>query len=301
MRRVAHSRDKRSLRSNRDFYRYSYGRSTAMAVSDLPREQLARLVDCPHGPLTSNVHRPYKLSHRSIVVQADVKVSSGSTPIAYKRVRPRNWWKTLLHYFRRNPALDAWYHGHALLLRGIATARPLAIIERKRFGLPTEGYLATQWIEGASNLHVYGWQLAERLPAERRRRTRQACQSLGRLLGRLHSWHVSHRDLKGCNILVVERADDVDCYLIDADSVWIPPRLLPFFRAYNLGRLATSIEAHAWVTRTDRVRFFRAYLAELHRRDPAAWPSDWKHGWRRVGKAMRNIVGRLRRSGREIV
>ena len=300
-RRIARSRDKRSLRSNRDFYRHSNGRSRALAVGDLPRAELALLVDRPSGPLLDNAHRPYKLSHRSIVVQAELTLGAGRAVVAYKRVRPRNWWKTLLHYFRRNPALEAWYYGHALLLRGIATARPLAVIERKRLGLPAESYLATQWIAGASNLHVYGWQLAERPPAERRRRTRQVCQALGHLLGRMHAWNVSHRDLKGCNILVVERDDDVDCYLIDADSVRIPKRLLPFFRAFNLGRLATSIEAHAWVTRSDRLRFFRAYLAELRRGDPGAWPADWKRGWHAVAKAMRSIVGRLRRNGREIV
>jgi hypothetical protein len=300
-RRIGRSRDKRSLRSNRDFYRHQHGGAAAMAVSDLPRDELAALAASPQAPLAANTHRPFKLSHRSMVVQAELKLETGSTLVAYKRVRPRNWWKTLLHYFRRNPAREAWYYGHALLVRGIPTARPLAVIERKRFGLPAEGYLATQWIAGASNLHVYGWQLTQRPLAERRRRTRQVCESLGSLLGRMHSWHVSHRDLKGCNVLVVERDNAVDCFLIDADSVHIPRRLIPLFRAFNLGRLAATIEAHTWVTRTDRLRFFRAYLRELWRGDPGAWPADWKHGWRAVAKAMRSIVGRLRRSGREIV
>lgn len=301
IRRIARDRDQRALRTNRDFYRLSTARATGRAVADCSREQLSALVDVPHEPIAENSHRPYKLSHRSIVVRAELELDTGTTPVAYKRVRPRNWWKTFLHYFRRNPAVDAWHYGHALLLRGIATARPLAVVERKRVGLPAEGYLATQWICGAKNLHVYGWELVDRPPAERRRRTRQVCQALGRLLGRMHSWHVSHRDLKGCNILLVERADDVECYLIDADSVWIPRRLWPFFRAFNLGRLATSVEAHGWVTRGDRLRFLRAYLAELRRRDPAAWPADWKQGWRAVAKATRTIVGRLRRNGREIV
>ncbi|HZZ79513.1 MAG TPA: hypothetical protein VFE62_13410, partial [Gemmataceae bacterium] len=108
------------------------------------------------------------------------------------------------------------------------------------------------------------------------------------------------RDLKGCNILVVEHGEGVECLLIDADSVRIPWRLSPFFRAFNLGRLATSLEAHGWVTRSDRLRFWRAYLAELRRRDPRAWPSDWKQGWRAVAKASRRIITRLQRNGHEI-
>ena len=300
-RRVALHRDKRSLRANRDFYSQRSGRSAAMAVTDFPLPKLIQLLETPGQLLEANLHRPHKLSHRSVVVQADLELDDGPTLVAYKRVRPRNWWKTLLHYFRRNPAMEAWYYGHALLLRGIATARPLAVVKRSRLGLPAEGYLATQWIEGASNLHVYAWQLSRRPMAERSRRARQVADSLGRLLGRMHSWHVSHRDLKGCNILVVERPDSVACYLIDADSVRISRHLSAFFRAYNLGRLATSLEAHAWVTRGDRLRFFRAYLSELHRRDPRAWPANWKQGWHSVARATRHIVRRLTRGGREVV
>lgn len=300
-RRVARSRDKRSRRSNRDFYQRAQGAATALAVADLPAERLALLLRSPQALLFENIHRPFKLSHRSMVVRAKLALERGETEVAYKRVRHRNWWKTLLHYFRRNAALAAWHHGHALLLRGIATARPLAVIEQQRFGLPAEGYLATEWIAGARNLHAYGWELAARPAAERRRRTRHVCDSLGRLIGRMHAWHVSHRDLKGCNILLVERENTVDCFLIDADSVALPYRLIPFFRAFNLGRLAASIEAHAWVTRADRLRFFKAYLAELRRGDPDAWPADWKQGWRAVAKATRSILGRLRRNGREIV
>jgi tRNA A-37 threonylcarbamoyl transferase component Bud32 len=300
-RRIARSRDKRALRANRDFHWRRDAHTTAFAVRDVSSNQLNELLANPRQLLDANVHRPYKLSHRSVVVRAELALGDGAVEVAYKRVRPRNWWKSLLHYFRRNPAREAWHYGHALLLRGIATARPLAVIEKPRFGLPAEGYLATQWIDGAKNLHIYAWQLLARPEDERRRRTRQIADSLGRLLGRMHSWHVSHRDMKGCNILIVEQSGAVECYLIDADSVRIPRRLSAFFRAFNLGRLATSLEAHRWVTRADRLRFLRAYLAELHRHDAQAWPTDWKQAWRAVAKATRSIIGRLERGGREIV
>lgn len=300
-RRTARSRDKRSLRMNRDFYQRRNAQSTGFAVPEVSSDQLGELLINPRQLLDANAHRAYKLSHRSVVVRAELILGGRPVEVAYKRVRPRNWWKSLLHYFRRNSAMEAWYYGHALLIRGIATARPLAVIERPRFGLPSEGYLATQWIDGAKNLHVYAWQLYGRPEAERQRRVRQIAESLGRLLGRMHSWHVSHRDLKGCNILIVEQPSSVECYLIDADSVRIPRRLSAYFRAFNLGRLATSLEAHRWVTRADRLRFLRAYLAELHRHDAQAWPTDWKQAWRAVAKAARRIIGRLKRGGREIV
>lgn len=300
-RRVARGRDKRSLADNRSFYRLRQRNAAAIAVADFPRDELARMLVDPREPLLAGLHRPCKLAHRSVVVETELSLAGQAAHVAYKRVRAKNWWKAVLFWFRPSPAREAWYFGHALLLRGIATARPLALVERRRFGLRSEGYLATQWIEGAINLHLYGWRLAERPQAERRRRTRQTAAALGRLVGRMHSWHVLHRDVKACNVLVIEQPDGVDCSLIDADSVRIARRLPGWLQALNLARLAVSLVAHPWVSHGDRLRFLRAYLSELSRGDSRWAPSDWKPLWRRVARCAAKMESRLRRLGRPVV
>lgn len=300
-RRVARGRDRRAGRVNRDFYRLRTDRAAAWAVSDLPREVLKSLATSPERLLLGSLSDPYKLAHRSVVVRAELSASAAATTVAYKRVRAKNWWKAILFCFCRSPAWQAWHRGHSLLLRGIATARPLAVVERRRWGLRGESYLATEWIEGAVNLHVYAWRLAERPFAERRRRSRQVAEALGRLLGRLHGWQLSHRDLKACNLLVSERPDGVDCYVIDADSVRVARRVPDWFKALNLARLATSQLAHPWVSRGDRLRFLRAYLAESARLGGDWRPADWKHVWRRVARATDQTARRLRRGGRSVV
>lgn len=300
-RHVARGRDRRSLRDNRDFYRLRSAGAAASAVADFPGDDLRRLLHDPRRPLVDHLQRPCKLAHRSVVVEGWLARGGEQTHVAYKRVRPKNWWKAVLFWFRRSPALEAWQFGHALLLRGIATARPLAVIERRQWGLRSESYLATQWIEGALNLHLYASRLADRLPDERRRRVRQTAVALGRLVGRMHGWHVSHRDMKACNVLVVERAEGVECSLIDADSVRITRRLPGWLQALNLARLAVSLLAHPWVSRADRLRFFRAYLSELARGDARWRRDDWKPLWRRVARAARKVENRLRRLGRPVV
>jgi tRNA A-37 threonylcarbamoyl transferase component Bud32 len=296
-RRVARGRDRRSLRNNRDFYRIVRPAAAGHAVADFPRDEFERLLASPDHPLRAGAHRPLKLAHRSVVVQTDLPLAEGSVRVAYKRVRAKNWWKALAFFLGRSPAMDAWYLGHALLLRGVATARPLMVCETRKRGLRGDSYLATQWIDGAINLHLYGWKLARSTAAERRVRTRQAAVALGRLLGRMHAWNISHPDLKGCNLLIAEQAAGLEVFLIDLDGVRLARRLRPSTRARNLGRLATSIEAHPWVTRTDRLRFLRAYLQE-------ASPSqacDWKRLWRAAGAAGRAITRRLKRRGRQVV
>ncbi len=300
-RRVARGRDKRSLVDNRSFYRIVRGDARAIAVAEFPRGDLGQLLDDPQLPLLRGLHQPCKLAHRNVVVETELALAGQRTHVAYKRVRPKNWWKAVLFRFRPSPAREAWYFGHALLLRGIATARPLALVERRWFGLRSEGYLVTQWIEGATNLHLFAWRLGERPQAERRRRTRQTAVALGRLVGRMHGWHVSHRDMKACNVLVVERPDGVECSLIDADSVRITRRLPRWLQALNLARLAVSFVAHPWVSNGDRLRFLRAYLSELSRGDSRWHPADWKPLWRRVARSAGKMEARLRRLGRPVV
>jgi hypothetical protein len=295
-RRIARSRDRRSLGANREFQRLETHGAKGHAVADFPRGEFERLLANPQRLLAAGVHRPLKLAHRSVVVQAELPLNSGAVRVAYKRVRAKNWWKALAFFLGRNPAMDAWFLGHALLLRGIATARPLVVCETKRSGFRRDSYLATEWIDGAINLHLYCWKLARSARDERRRRTRQAAAALGALVGRIHAWHVSHPDLKGCNLLMVERAEAVESYLIDLDGVRLRRWLDGGTRARNLGRLATTLEAHPWITHADRLRFLRAYLRE------AALPeADWKAIWRSAAAASRAITRRLARRGRQVV
>ena len=295
-RRVARSRDRRSLGDNREFYRLDAPHAKGHAAADFPRSEFARLLADPRRPLVLGVHRPLKLAHRSVVVQAELALASGVVRVAYKRVRAKNWWKALAFFLGRSPAMDAWRLGHALWQRGVATARPLVVCETKRFGLAGDSYLATQWIDGAINLHLYGWRLARSTPNERRLRTRQTAAALGALLGRMHAWHVSHPDLKGCNLLAVERPDSVEAILVDLDGVRLSPWFGEATRARNLGRLATSLEAHPWVTHADRLRFLRTYM-----REAGLSAGDWKRLWRAAAAASRSITRRLSRRGRQVV
>jgi tRNA A-37 threonylcarbamoyl transferase component Bud32 len=295
-RRIAGGRDRRALRTNRDFYALSQGEVAGHAVSDLPPGQLARLMADPEALLQANLDRPIKLTHRSLVVQATLPLAGERVRVAFKRTRARSWFKAMCGLVRRGRAVDAWYHGHALLKRGIATARPIAVCEPRPIGPRWHSYLATQWIEGAENLHLYGWQLADRPAVERRHRGRQCAEALGRLLGRMHAWQISHRDLKACNLVVAERDDRIEAYLIDLDGVRIGRRLPADLRARHLARLAASLEAHPWIGRGDRLRFLRAYIGEL----PTPAP-DWKRLWRDIEFHCRPIIKRLARGGRPVV
>lgn len=291
-RRVAAARDKRSLKNNRDFRRIRRRGAVAFAVREFPREQLDSLLQDPAAPLRRHRDQPVKLGLGSVVVEARLPLAKQATHVAYKRSRPRTWLKRLLAGLRRNRSLAGWQTGHALLARGIATARPLAAIQPSKFA--ADSFLATEWIEGALNLHLLGWQLAADDPQRRHLRACRVAESLGRLIGRMHAWRISHGDLKGCNLVAVDNGERVATYLLDLDSVRFLCRMTPARQANDLARLAASIEAHPWLSRTVRLRFLRAYLAELNAGTP------WKQLWRQTSQRAVLIVDRFRRVGRSI-
>jgi tRNA A-37 threonylcarbamoyl transferase component Bud32 len=122
------------------------------------------------------------------------------------------------------------------------------------------------------------------------RRAAQCAERLGLLIGRMHAWGIEHGDLKGSNLLVVERGEEMQTYVIDADDLKIGGRLSRSRRAADLARLATSIQAHPWVGRTTVCRFFRAYASRLSPADAA-----WQPLWREVARRSRRMIRRKRR------
>ncbi|MBN2024538.1 MAG: phosphotransferase [Pirellulales bacterium] len=289
-------RDRRSLRTNRDFIRLRDRRGTLHAARDLPEALRRRLLDAPGRLLRHPEAEPVKISRSTVLVRATMRVHGQSVRVACKRCRSRTAWKAFCGLFRRSRAVRGWYWGHALLARRIATARPLAACEPTRPRWPRESYLVTEWIDDADNAHLWGWRIADLPPSQRLRRAARAATELGRLLGRMHDRRVSHRDLKAANLLVQEQGDGVRAYLVDLDGVRIHRWLGRRRRAADLARLAASLAAHPWVTPAICWRFLRAYSAEFPR-----GVIDLKALWRAVARRAARLARRKRRQGKDVL
>lgn len=186
----------------------------------------------------------------------------------------------LVSLLRGSRALREWKAARAIERCGIATPEPILIGLRRWFGVPIESFLATREVGGGSLKQLAPALAASRDRADIRRRHRLT-RALGELVRRLHACGVSHPDLHTDNFLVTESGDGL-C-LLDLHAAGVCGSVSRRRRVRNLAVLGNAFGISG-VTRTDRLRFARAYLG----------PEWSRPAVRRLAKAVRARSTRLR-------
>ena len=262
----------------------------------VPRSLQCEIVENPRKVLQAAACRPVKIGRESLVVEALLAMGDHSMPVAVKQYRPRTLWKAVAAIFRPAKAMQNWRKAEFLLSREIATPRPWFACRPRGWATRSTSFLATQWIDSAENLHLFGWRIAVRPLAARLRIAARCADALGQLLGRMHATGAAHRDLKAANLLVVEEGCDAIVYLVDLDGLQ-PGKHVGFQRrARDLARLAAGLAAHRWVTRSICRRFLRAYLQQSPEES-----ITWKPFWRAIASATATYLRRKRNRGRKVL
>jgi serine/threonine protein kinase len=313
-------RDKRYLAFNRQFYRARYGGLSGLAVRDLDPRELQALMKDPDGVFRASGVKLLKDSRSSTVADIELRLNGAATRVIFKRFSVRSWMDPWLALFRKPAAMRSWIFGHGLRDRWLQTARPLAVFFRRRAGLIFEGYLLTEKIDQAVDLHVFLKHLADEgaegfvpagtspaarstspstidesletpSPPTRSTQLRQYIDRLAGLARELHRRHISYRDFKAVNILVAQEM----VWLIDLVGIAPYRRLSRKRRVHNLARLNASFLRSQHLTRTDKLRFLRVYLQwGIYGRD------GWKNWWRQIDEATQVKANRNERTGRPL-
>lgn len=298
-------RDHRCLKENRYYQRLAAPGVWGYAVQELSAEALAPLLADPDGPFAAattpllapqNAATPrvaviLKDSPSSTVVALDMYVDGNRYPVIYKRFKATSWGDGPANLVRHSAALRSWVLGQGLRERCLPTARPLAVFHRRRAGLDWEGYLLTERVPDAEELHEYLARLGSLPPEECRRVLRRQIDQLARLVRGLHERRLSHRDLKAANILVSGEA----LVLVDLVGLRVCRWLSQRRRVQNLARLHASFWDNPLLTRTDKLRFLRVYQQ---------WGLfgnfAWKIWWRDIAAATQAKIARNQRHGRKL-
>ena len=297
---------KRCHGSNKYFKRYQGDRCWGVASRDLKQSEVRELLKDPDAPFKRADTIILKESRTTIVAETTMTVLGEPTKVIYKRFNRKKWLDPVLTYFRPSRAWQSWQAGQHMLSRAVPTPRNLAFLSKKEkfandplfWYLPHETYLVTIKAEPSITLQDYALRVLPTLdPIERGKQIRRITLALARLLRTLHERSLSDRDLKTSNILIVgdPAAEPIELSVIDLVGVRLIHPLPNHRRVQNLSRLNLSLAEVPGRTRTDTLRFLRAYLP---------WGlsphNDWKSLWRSIAAGSLVKIERNRKRGRRL-
>ena len=209
----------------------------AFGLRVVRREQEAELTPLLADPDAAlEVGHLYKTGGAATVARIELN----GRPLVLKRYNIKSWLHGLKRFWRPSRAWHSWVEGHRLELLGIATPRPLAVIERRWCWLRGRAYLLTEYCGGPDLIARFAPYVASAPPETE-------LAALDRLFAALIRERISHGDFKGHNLFW----DEDRWSLIDLDAMRQHRRQAGFARAYA----------------RDRARFLRNWPAEsqLHR------------------------------------
>lgn len=292
-------RDRRTARSGRYFSRlklpggwrghaflkskHPVTGSVASTLTFEPARWREWLADPSRWTRTQESRYAIKQSASVTVCRSRLPVEGQDLDVICKRSLARNLGKQIKNCFRPSRAVRTWRLANALLNRQIPTARPLAVLERRRMGILLDSLIITEYIEHAHDLDtLLTVQLRDFDPDRQRRVKRQVSEALAGVFRSFHARGFVHRDMKAPNIVVQwdPQADDAPrVLLVDLDGVRQVRRVRERDWIRALMRLNISVDHCRRVSRTDRLRFLKACLIRPGHPDP-----QWKPVWQQVAR-----------------
>ncbi len=192
-------RDCTDVRVEQDFGRF-------LAVSRAQQnDALAKILTDPDVWLDSPGCRRLKNGNTCTVGL----VTAGDKKIVIKRYNIKNLRHGMGRLWRPTRASVSWSNAHMLKMLGIATATPLALIERRWGPLRREGYFLAEYVDGPDMAEVFADTC---LDAQYKQ---VVAAKAARLLHRLYLLGLEHGDFKATNLKIV----DGEPLLIDLDAM----------------------------------------------------------------------------------
>jgi tRNA A-37 threonylcarbamoyl transferase component Bud32 len=209
-----------------------------------------------------------KVARLKIEIQGNVK------GVYLKRYNAFSWRYRFGSLFQESGALKSLNGAAILSESGIRTARPLAAVDSRSWGMLNRSFFISEEVENGKTADAY-WreELLTIKGKEGRRRRKRFLQGIGELFRCLHQQDVYHNDLKDANILV--RPDFSTAgehfYLLDLEGIRRYRKLNRRRQTKNLVQLNRTLGKY--LRATEKLRFLESYLGPLfsNRIDKRDW------------------------------
>ena len=129
--------------------------------------------------------------------------------LVVKRYNIKNIWHGFGRAFRVTRAANSWANAHRLKLLGIATAAPVALLERRWGFIRKEAYFIAEFIEAPDALEFFA---DGKITFDQKK---LVARNIAILMFKLYLLKIEHGDFKATNIKIVNGAP----WLIDLDSL----------------------------------------------------------------------------------
>ncbi len=236
-------RARRVLRIGRNWSAAKVGACKGLREASLDARTLTALIE-------SSEANPVAKARRGGRVRITEESANGRRFVV-KRVAASRLRRALADRLRGSSAARAFHAGQRLALLSNHSARPLALLEERRFGFPIQSWLVLERV-GQDDLDHFD----PGDPSVERR----VAMALGAWLADMHAWGLSHRDLKGGNIRLTVSADSIRFWLIDLEDLIGPIELSEAHRLRALSQLNASLSDAAFSLEARRSAL-DAYLA----------------------------------------
>ena len=195
------------------------------------------------------------------VARIRLQIKENVKTVYLKRYNAFSWRYRLASFFQSSGATKSLTGAAILAESGLRTARPLAAMESRRYGILSKSFFLSEEIEGGKTADAY-WR-EEILTIEGKEgmaRRRKFLQGLGELFHSLHRQNVYHNDLKDANILVVpDLSSETDCfYLLDLEGIRRYRKLNRRRRIKNLVQLNRTLGKY--LRPKEKACFLKSYL-----------------------------------------
>jgi len=194
--------EKKIYRDSTDFCSKDSWRSVGMYARAYEGPELMAFLKTPEAIFELKTAEFLKKGNSATVI----KVQMDGRDYVVKRYNIKNKWHAVRRCLRETRASQAWRFGQKLGLFNVATAKPVAFVERNFMGFRGTSYFVSEYIS-EENVGDYF--------AANTNITSIMVENVSRLLKSLAKINMTHGDLKMTNILIDSKAQPV---LIDLDG-----------------------------------------------------------------------------------
>ena len=229
---------------------------TIRCRKDLPRNAMSDLLSLGDSP--GEAFAKVQSSQNAEVFKGKVTLGGADHVLYMKRHLCRSLLDSVKRIFRPSRARRAFNASLMLRQNGIGAPDVVALCERRFGPFCTHNSLLTEEVAGGRSMVEVLNDLRPDTGAGALARRRALIRAFAEMVGRMHARGIFHGDLRLGNVLVVQNGPSPRFFLIDNERTKKFHRLPSRLRLKNLVQVNLFIHG---ITDTDRLRFFRAYLA----------------------------------------